>query len=407
MLVWLAGRYESSQVQDRLDRDASDAVSDLPLPALIASLLSMRAGSQQCMLDSFFASLHGQCDLLRGVSDRAFSKARSHLHMPALSWLNDALLVRADQAGLLPRWQGLRLVAADASVLVPAIRSCHRTRCAQRDQRLFALYLPGVELTLHAAVHSARTCERTMLVEALDKLGPDDVLLLDRGYPAAWLVQLLQERDIRFVMRCDSTSGWAAVRQFMRSGQAERTVCLNTVSARDAADWACQRTAPTVRLVANVAPNGAIRVLATNLSAQEVSAGAFGDLYHQRWRIEEAFKRLKHRLHLEAVSGLTQQALIVDVAAKVLADNIASLMCGAALHAHAPGNASGRCNRAYAAVCLQRALPRLLLRLGDVLGQIAKVLQQLAANTQRFVPGRSRPRPQRPIKPHARYAYKG
>jgi hypothetical protein len=139
-------------------------------------------------------------------------------------------------------------------------------------------------------------------------------------------------------------------------------------------------------------------VLATNLSAQEVSAGACGDLYHQRWRIEEAFKRLKHRLHLEAVSGLTQQALIVDVAAKVLADNIASLMCGAALHAHAPGNASGRCNRAYAAVCLQRALPRLLLRLDDVLGQIAKVLQQLAANTQRFASGRSRPRPQHPVK---------
>ena len=54
------------------------------------------------------------------------------------------------------------------------------------------------------------------------------------------------------------------------------------------------------------------------------------NLYHQRWRIEEAFKRLKHRLHLEVVSGLSQQALIIDVAAKVLADNIASLMCAAA-----------------------------------------------------------------------------
>jgi hypothetical protein len=27
-----------------------------------------------------------------------------------------------------------------------------------------------------------------MLVEALDLLGPRDVLVLDRGYPAAWLV---------------------------------------------------------------------------------------------------------------------------------------------------------------------------------------------------------------------------
>ena len=51
-----------------------------------------------------------------------------------------------------------------------------------------------------------------------------------------------------------------------------------------------------------------------------------GDLCHQRWRIEEAFKRIKHRLHLEAVSGLSQQALIIDVAAKILAYNITSLM---------------------------------------------------------------------------------
>ena len=63
------------------------------------------------------------------------------------------------------------------------------------------------------------------------------------------------------------------------------------------------------------------------LIADAFPVALFGDLYHQRWRIEEAFKRLKHRLHPEAVSGLSQQALIIGVAAKVLADNIASLMC--------------------------------------------------------------------------------
>ena len=62
---------------------------------------------------------------------------------------------------------------------------------------------------------------------------------------------------------------------------------------------------------------------AADQSQRSTGAGAaFGELYHQRWRIEEAFKRLKHRLHLEAVSGLSQHALLVDVAAKVLADNM-------------------------------------------------------------------------------------
>lgn len=380
----------------------------LPLPALVAALLSMRAGSQQAMLDGFFASLLGEPGLVRAVSDRAFAKARARLHMPALQWLNDQLLAGAERAGLVPRWRGLRLVAADASVLMPALRPCHRTlSAAGADQRLFALYLPGAELTLHASVHSATRGERAMLMEALDALGPDDVLLLDRGYPAAWLVQALTERGIRFVMRCDSDSGWPAVRAFLRGDQAEATLTLNAPSAQDAADWGCARSAPSVRVVRHVAPNGRIRALATNLDAAEVPAAAFGELYHQRWRIEEAFKRLKHRLHLEAVSGLSQQALIVDVAAKVLADNITALVCAAALATHAPPGTTRRCNRSYAAQLMQRALPAIVLLVGDVLGAVVALLRQLAANTQRHRPGRSRPRPHHHVKPHARYAYKG
>ena len=78
------------------------------------------------------------------------------------------------------------MVAGDASVLLPAVRPCHLKRSAAApDQRLFVLYLPGAELTLHASVHSPSVDERSMLMEALDQLGPDDVLVLDRGYPAA------------------------------------------------------------------------------------------------------------------------------------------------------------------------------------------------------------------------------
>ena len=39
-------------------------------------------------------------------------------------------------------------------------------------------------------------------------------------------------------------------------------------------------------------------VLATGVC----TAAAFADLYHGRWRIEEAYKRVKHRLQLEHTS---------------------------------------------------------------------------------------------------------
>jgi Transposase DDE domain len=380
----------------------------LPLPALIGALVSMRNQSQQAMLDGFFAAVHGGPGLERGVSDRAFAKARDRLHLPALVSLNDLVVCRVDAAGLIQRWCGLRVVAADASVLMPAVRpSALRRSAAGLDQRLFALFLPGAELTLHASVHSSLVAERAMLVEALDRLGPDDVLVLDRGYPAAWLVALLNARGIRFVMRCDNDGGWSATKQFIRSGAAEASVVLNAPSAHEVHDWGCPSGPPGLRLVRQTAPNGQVRVLATNLDADAFPAALFGDLYHQRWRIEEAFKRLKHRLHLEAVSGLSQQALIIDVAAKILADNLASLMCNAAAeHAHLPAH-QRKCNRSYAASLMQRLLPRLMLWIGNVHVAIVDAITQLARNSQRFVAGRSQPRPPRHVKPHPSCAYKG
>jgi hypothetical protein len=396
--------------------EAFTRLRKLPLPALVATLLVMRSGSQQALLDTFFTNLCAAADsgtgLLRAVSDRAFAKARSHLHMPALSWLNGWVLDRADVAAMVPRWQGMRLVAADASVLMPAIRNCHRTRSpASADQRLFALYLPQAELTLHACVHGAATSERAMLMEALDKLRPGDVLLLDRGYPAAWLVALLCERAIRFVMRCDKLTGWSAVRQFLRSGADQAQVTLNAPSAQDVADWACPGDAPSVRVVRNVSSNGRVRVLATNLPAADFPVECFGDLYHARWKIEEAFKRLKHRYHLEAVSGLSQQALIVDVAAKVLADNLASLVCAAAQavrQADKPvAGTPRRCNRNFAARTLLHMLPPVLMLVGNVITTIDNAIALLARTTKRVPSGRSTPRPANHIKPHARFAYKG
>jgi Transposase DDE domain len=380
----------------------------LPLPALIATLLSMRGQSQQVMLDSFFGSVCDVQGLHRGISDRGFARARSVLHAPALTALNDFVVQRAEAAGMVQRWRGLRVVAGDGSVLMPSVRACHRARSlASADQRLFALFLPGAELTLHAAVYGAEGAERQMLVEALDLLGPDDVLVLDRGYPAAWLVALLTERGIRFCMRCDNSSSWSALTAFMRSGREQAWVTLKAPSATEVELWGCSRTPPRLRLVRQLAPNGAVRVLATNLDEQAAPADAFAELYHQRWRIEEAFKRLKQRMKLESVSGLSQHALLIDVAAKVLADNLASLMCIAAAQQADLPSMSRRCNRTYAAALLQRTLPRLVLLIGDFVATFTDALRSLAANTQRFIAGRSRPRPAHHVKPHPSAVYKG
>lgn len=382
------------------------------MPTLVGALLSMRNQAQQAMLDAFFGSLSEQhvdgVAWQRGVSDRGFAKARNCLAPRCLQGLNTWLVAQADATGLVERWHGLRVVAGDASALMPAIRPCHtRSRLAGAHQQLFSLVLPGCDLTLHASVHGLQVPERQMLFEALDALGPDDVLVLDRGYPAGWLVALLNQRGIRYCMRCDKTNGWVAMQALLRSGKDEALVTLKAPGRQDALDYECSGQPPTVRLVRVVCPNARVQVVATNLQAEGFPCAVFADLYHQRWRIEEGFKRLKHRAKLESASGLTQHALLVDVAAKVLADNMGTLLCrGADAHADLKGR-ERVCNRSYAAARLQRVLPRVVLGLGCLAELQQQAIQMLAANTHRRVKGRTQPRPRRKFKPHPHMAYKG
>lgn len=140
---------------------------------------------------------------------------------------------------------------------------------------------------------------------------------------------------------------------------------------------------------------------------EQAAASDFGDLYHRRWRIEEAFKRLKHRLHLEAVSGLSQHAVLIDVAAKVLADNIAALLCQA-VQADDDCPQPRRCARASADHAVRSMLPRVLLGIGDALATIARTLKLIARSLRRE-PKKPRSSPRNPpsAKPHPHLAYKG
>jgi hypothetical protein len=121
-----------------------------------------------------------------------------------------------------------------------------------------------------------------------------------------------------------------------------------------------------VRVVRQIAPNGQTRVLMANLTAAQAPAHCSGALYHQRWRIEEAFKRLKHRLQLESISGPSQHALLIDVAAKILADNLASLLARATHESVQAAGPDRPCNLAYAQTVLQSIVPRLLVFAAEI-----------------------------------------
>ena len=395
-----AARLSSPQfLQDARHCDHPSAFSrsrKLPLPTLVAIMLTGMRMSIQAELDTFFAHLRQQAQLVHAVSEQAFCQARAKLSLTAIPKLNDWLIARAELDRFVPRWRGVRLVAADASTLRFGLRASHVKRAAIADQILFGLFLPGPDLMLAASLHSVHECgERQFLFEHLDRLCPHDLLLLDRGYPCRWLVAVLNQRAIKFCMRVDNTGGFACVRDFMRSSANEQVVMLRAPDKQDAIDYECSREPQRVRLVRNVSPNGQQRVLMTNLFDDNLyPAQCFGELYHQRWGIEEAFKRLKHRLNLEHVTGLSQQAVAQDVAAKIVCDNLQALVAlTARADAHLPANE--RINHAYAHTALKPLMPILLL--GGVIGRkVKKLLQTLlgliAAQTYQHRENLSKPR---------------
>ena len=368
----------------------------LPLPALVSVMITGMRKSVQTELDEFFAHLQQGAQLVRKVTEQAFAQARSKLSSTAIPSLNDWLIQRAEADGYITRWQGLRLVAADASTIRFGVRASHQTGAAAADQILFGLCLPETDLMLATSLHSPLEGERQMLFEHLDRLSARDLLLLDRGYPCRWLIGLLIHRQIPFCMRVDKQAGgFGSVQEFITSGLSEQIVTIEPPKDTDAQDYGCPSVAVQVRLIRHISSTGAVRVLMTSLLDQnEYPITVFGNLYHHRWRVEETFKRLKHRLNLEHVTGLSQLAVMQDVAAKVLCDNLKTLIALEARHQHDLPDEQ-RINHAAALSILKPLMPRLLSGL-SVNSMISGALKMIAGRTYIHRKERSNLRRSRP-----------
>jgi len=388
----------------RLKPSAFTRERKLTFPVLLSTMLACMSGSVHAELMSFFANLDNRADLIKEVSKQAFSQARQHFSAQAFTRLNRCLIEQVQD--VLPRWQGLRLVAADGSALcLPGrqIGSTHKVNALA-----FALYLPGAELTLSAELYDPCVGERQMLFEHLDQLQPDDLLLLDQGYPCRWLAAVLSQKQRHFCVRVDQCN-FTAVQTLRRSTQNEVTAKLTAPNNRDAKDYECERTPTTVRFIKTICPNGKIRIVMTNLlDAERYPAHVFSSLYHQRWRIEEAFKRLKRRLHLESVTGDNWLAAQQDFGAKIVADNLHSLCVMAATKDLPAEKADGTCykiNRTTAISILKRCLPGILLGKPSALKRLKLALTEIRKSLINFNPRARKERTNHP-KPHDYIAYK-
>lgn len=308
----------------------------LPFNILIVFLINLVRGSYQDELDKFFKALHRFDVARRVVSKVALTKARMKLKFQAFVELNQQLVGYFEKHFNPQTWYGFRLLAIDGSTTrLPQIDAIAehfgqwRVRQGKPSAmaRVSQLFDVLNTITIDALVYPKSTGERECAAQHLLQLMPNDLVLLDRGYPAWWLFNLIVSMNANFCARISYTT-WKIVRKFFSSGLAERIISLpiHATSVARCKEMGLEMKPLQFRLI-RIQKGDTVQVLITSLlDTKRYPIDIFYDLYHSRWPVEEDYKFIKCRMELENFSGKSVLSVYQDFHATIFAKNLVSIL---------------------------------------------------------------------------------
>jgi hypothetical protein len=308
----------------------------LPFHDLVLFLLGNLKSSYNKELDRFFHQINGGAIGVSDITKPAVSTARKYLEPEAFLELNNLALSIFEQEASLDTWQGFRPLAIDGTTLrlpnVKEIRQHFGERSGGQGSpcplgRLSELYDPLNKLTINGILTPIDIGEREHAHQLLLHLMPNDLVVLDRGYPAFSLFKAIISMDGNFCARM--TGHWKVVKNFLNSGLKEQIVELTPTAkaVNECIDMGLDKAPVTMRLLRIELSSGETEVLATTLTDPTIYPyDLFTDLYHQRWFVEEDYKTLKLPLELENFSGKTVHSIYQDCYAQLLSKNIVSIL---------------------------------------------------------------------------------
>lgn len=149
--------------------------------------------------------------------------------------------------------------------------------------------------------------ERDACQELLKHLGPRDILLNDRGFAAAWLMEDCLQKKVHFLTRIP-LSWKPTILRTLGNGD---YICLITARVplspeeQDRQGTKTRVVKVKVRVIEyKIGPNQRVRLATDLLDPVEFPALDFAHYYHNRWEVELAFKEIK--VHLATVTHGTQ-----------------------------------------------------------------------------------------------------
>lgn len=315
----------------------------LSFPHLLSFLINLVKGSLQDELDRFFQVLMDRTVPVRQMTKAALCKARKKLCPDAFVELNDKLNAHFYRGPSSKRWKGFRVLAIDGSTCkvpnTPDVADHFGVwHSATGDPcpvaRLSHLFDVLNHVTVHALIRSKKDGERVLAAEQVRQAGKGDLILLDRGYPAFWLFALIRFVGAQFCCRMVETT-WEVIDEFVKSGSKDRIVTLmpSPTSIKQCENLGLPVKPIRIRLIKVELDTGEYEILATSLTdPNRYLTKIFGDLYHLRWGIEEAYKVWKQRIQIERWSGKSVATVLQDFHAKVFTANLTAVLANSVQH---------------------------------------------------------------------------
>ena len=309
----------------------------LPFHYLIFLLMNFIKRSYQDELDGFFQALKGFEVSKRIVSKVALSKARMKLKYEAFVELNRHLIDFFYRDFQPITWQGLNLLAIDGSTArLPRIKEIAEhfgvwhskggTECPiARVSQMFDVLN---NISIDAVISPKSVGERELAAQHFLNLLPADLILLDRGYPAYWLFNLILSLGSNFCARISCTK-WKIIRKFYHSGKKEQIIYLPAppTSIKQCLEMGLDTKPLRLRLVRVQLDTGETEILITSLIDSDLyPAHIFDELYHQRWPVEEDYKKAKCWIEIENFSGKSVLSVYQDFHAKIFSKNLTSAL---------------------------------------------------------------------------------
>jgi len=278
--------------------------SVLSFAVILLFLLNMQKTALQARGNSFFGRLFGGFRVR--VSKQAISQRRNSFdHTPFVTMMQR--LVTKEYSGNYKTelWNGYHVLAVDGSYLQLPREEDLRQAFGVRGSDSFPMagvsilydVLHGwpIDATItHADMNERSECEAhiNFLCDTLPHVAKNSILTLDRGYPSKDMYSFLEEKGIKFVIRCSSK----ALAEINNAPVGDSIIKLGN--------------GQKLRVIKIAELFGSEYILATNLF--DVTIAEIIELYHMRWGIETMFKILKEHLFIEGFSGKTENSILQD-----------------------------------------------------------------------------------------------